>query len=106
MMQADRNSPSFHQRQYEVALKFTEMLAAADVLSSLTSATRADTGNGGQGPSFAHTETKINRLIDYIDDNDIYGENPLLENGDIINPHIDLKQGDMSNEEYASYLRS
>ena len=45
-MQGDNTSMDFHMSQYEIALKFTQMLAAAEVLGSLTSATRADSSNG------------------------------------------------------------
>lgn len=88
-----------------MAVKFIEMLSAADTLGSLTQATRADTANGGQGPTFADTQIKIDRLLDYISENNIYGDEPLLVDGDIIKPNLDVAQGEMTDEEYKEEIR-
>jgi len=57
MSQDERNN--YYQNQYEIGLLFERIMGISQQLSTLTNIMRADTGNGGAGPTQAETDLKI-----------------------------------------------
>lgn len=87
---ADKSkSDDFYKGQMKVLNKFIQVFDAATVIGNLTAATRADTGGGASGPTFAATETKMNKLKDFLVSN-VYGEKPTIVNGEILSTLIDI----------------
>lgn len=58
----------FYRRQAAVGALFQRIMKSSQALSDLTAATRADTQNGGAGPTIAATMIKIQKVKDFIND--------------------------------------
>lgn len=57
----------FYQGQVDVGFLFKRIYKSADALSKLAQAIKADTQNGGAGPSIAATEIKIGKLEEVLE---------------------------------------
>lgn len=64
---SDLSIKTYFNNQTEIGIMFRRIMNAAQGLSDLTGVMRADTGNGGAGPTIADTINKINRVKDFID---------------------------------------
>lgn len=64
--QATKNS-DFYKNQAIIGILFKEVLKAGDSLGGLVQTTRSDTPNGAAGPTIADSESKIKKVIDFIE---------------------------------------
>ena len=81
------NKPEFqkyYQSQYRVLLHFKNLMEASQKVADFVSATKADTTNGGAGPTIADTNYKLRAITKHIDN--CLKENPILENANVIMP--------------------
>lgn len=78
--------------QYKVGLLFEQMMTTGDALAKLVSVSRADTQNGGCGPTHADTIIKEQKLNDYIRDSEL--PNFPLENAQLITNNIEYNNID------------
>lgn len=58
------NAINLYNKQVAVGFLFKRIMKSANALSHIVQATRADTSNGGAGPTIADTELKIQRVED------------------------------------------
>lgn len=68
----DFDALKFYNNQVAVGYLFKKVMIAADALSKVVQATRADTANGGAGPTLAATEIKRQKVEDLLEQS----ENP------------------------------
>lgn len=64
---SETEKQNYSRRQAEVGLLFQRVMKTADALSQVVHATRADTQNGGAGPTIADTLIKIQNVEDLIE---------------------------------------
>lgn len=57
----------FYRKQVAVGLLFQRIMKTADALSDVVAATRADTANGGAGPTIADTAIKLHKVDDLLE---------------------------------------
>ena len=70
--------------QYQVLLNYQSILDTAQKLADFVSAAKADTGNGGAGPTIADTKFKMRKILKHIENcNPQFGK-PTLLNADVV----------------------
>lgn len=83
----DQNIQQYYDNQVHVGYLFSTMLKPANMLADAVAASRADTSNGGTGPTNADTINKLNRTQDYL--KDVISEDSPLINGYFLANDID-----------------
>lgn len=64
---SDKEKIYFYRRQAAAGVLFKRIMESADALAQVVAATRADTGNGGAGPTIADTIIKIQKVEDLLE---------------------------------------
>lgn len=77
----------YYNGQVQVAQLFKQINKVATGLADLVAATRADTSNGGAGPTIADSVNKMNRVQDFIEATQ--SEKPIFHNATVINHEFD-----------------
>lgn len=80
---SDYRKVEFYKKQVAVGFLFKRVMKSADALGQLVQATRADTGNGGAGPTIADTMIKIQKVEDFLN-NIVYSDESPLVGADVI----------------------
>ena len=80
---SDYREVEFYKKQVAVGFLFKRVMKSADALGQLVQATRADTGNGGAGPTIADTMIKIQKVEDFLN-NIVYSDESPLVGADVI----------------------
>ena len=80
---SDYRKVGFYKKQVAVGFLFKRVMKGADALGQLVQATRADTGNGGAGPTIADTMIKIQKVEDFLN-NIVYSDESPLVGADVI----------------------
>lgn len=94
----------FYQKQVAVGYLFKRIMNSAEALGQLTQATRADTQNGGAGPTIADTEIKMQKVKDLLDQIDNNVKFPLV-GADVIDDSIKLDESIEDKKERLDKLR-
>ena len=95
----DFSVKSYFNDQANIGLVFRKIMIAAQGLSDLTGIMRADTGNGGAGPTIADTINKVNKVKDFNETE--AGEKPYFTGADGI-IRDDIKVSDFKSDETKS----
>ena len=107
---SDMSIKTYFNDQTEIGIMFRRIMNAAQGLSDLTGVMRADTGNGGAGPTIADTINKINRVKDFIEIEN--SEKPYFKNANsLIQLDINVKnftsdENKSSDEKLLEYFMS
>jgi len=64
---SDLDIRNYYNNQINVGYLFKHLMANGDILGDLVNATKADTSNGGAGPTNADTLEKLRKVDDYLD---------------------------------------
>lgn len=89
---SESNRTDFYRRQAAVGLLFKRIMNTSNALKELVQATRADTQNGGAGPTIADSMIKMQKVEDFIIH--AVGERYPLINADIIRDNLRYVKGD------------
>lgn len=96
---SDFSKVTFYKDQLAVGYLFQRIIKSAEALGKLTQATRADTSNGGAGPSIADTKIKIQKVQDFLE-KVVFSQKPIFSGSYVIRDDIstELSEDDLRTE--------
>jgi hypothetical protein len=84
---SDFSKVTFYKDQVAVGYLFQRIMKSAEALGKLTQATRADTANGGAGPTIADTKIKIQKVQDFLE-KVTFSKKPIFSGAYVIRDNI------------------